>query len=608
MKTSRIGIAVFVLFVIGISIFTRILIQQEKRYKIEDTLNKGSYLVSIISLYPIRDLERDKRNFFLRTLTEYTSYEGLVYFFIHDHTGHRLVSLAPSDLASKIPNDIQVKSLYTMGLTKQTFKVSGLGHTIYEFAKPIFENGQRAGTVRLGLKLPPISLFSLERISHLAMITFFIFAAMTLGYYGITLALKPLKNLNQNLRSTSLGSAVITNSVESGRIGPIIESLEQSLVQIKERLNQIETDNMELTSKLGVITFEKNQIINILDSINFGIIITDIQGNVNHINYYMLNLLNRTLADVVDRPFGEILSHDEIASFISLQGTVEQTKTVSHIETTFPELAPEEIFQVSSSDLSDGEGAVIGKVIFAKNITMEKSAEKAKHEFITHVAHELRTPLTTIKSYNEMLMGGEINDGETQKEFYNTISEETDRLSRLIENLLNISKMEMGSLSLSTGLVKTDWLVQDCIAAIEAPAQKKHITTEKNLPDKFPSLVGDKELLKVAIINILGNAVKYTPENGTITFSLNEQNNTIIFDVIDTGYGISQEDLPHVFDKFYRSADPNVAKQTGTGLGMAITLEIIHLHGGKIEVQSELGKGTRFTITIPKEQYYLGKQ
>jgi signal transduction histidine kinase len=609
MKTSRIVIAVIVLLVIGISVFTRIQIQQEKRYKIEDTLNKGNYLVSIISLHPIRDLEGDKRSFFLRTLTEYASYEGLVYFFIHDHTGHPLVSLAPSDLAAKIPNDIQVKSIYTMGLTGQTFKVGGSGHTIYEFAKPIFENGQRTGTVRLGLKLPPISLFSLERISHLATITFFIFAAMSLGYYGITLALKPLKNLNQDLRSTYIDSApVVTNSVESGRIAPIIESLGQSLVQIKGRLNRIETDNMELTSKLGVITFEKNQIINILDSINFGIIITDIQGNVNHINYYMLNLLNRTLADVVDRPLAEILKHDEITSFISLQGTLEQSKTVNHIETTFPDLAPEETFQVSSSDLSDGEGDVIGKVIFAKNITMEKSAEKAKHEFITHVAHELRTPLTTIKSYNEMLMGGEIDDGETQKEFYNTISDETDRLSRLIENLLNISKMEIGSLSLNSGLVKTDWLVEDCMAAIEAPAQKKHITTEKNLPDKFPSLVGDKELLKVAVINILSNAVKYTPENGTITFSLNEQDNTIIFDVIDTGYGISQEDLPHVFDKFYRSADPNVAGQTGTGLGMAITSEIIHLHGGKIEVQSELGKGTRFTITLPKEQYYLGKQ
>jgi two-component system phosphate regulon sensor histidine kinase PhoR len=609
MKTSRIGIAMFVLFVIGISIFTRIQIQQEKKYQIEDILNKGSYLVSIISLHPIRDLEGDKRSFFLRTLSEYASYEGLVYFFIHDHTGHSLISLAPSDLASNIPNDIQVKSLYTMGLTKQTFKVSGSGHTIYEFAKPIFEKGQRTGTVRLGLKLPPISLFSLERISRLAMITFFIFAAISLGYYGITLALKPLKNLNQDLRRTYIDSApVITSSVESGRIAPILESLEQSLAQIKERLNQTETDNMELTSKLGVITFEKNQIINVLDSISFGIIITDFQGNVNHINYYMLNLLNRPLEDVVDHPLGEILEHDEITSFIAQQGTLEQTKTVSHIETTFPELAPEEIFQVSSSDLSDGDGVVIGKAIFAKNITMEKSAEKAKYEFITHIAHELRTPLTTIKSYNEMLMGGEIDDGETQKEFYNTISDETDRLSRLIENLLNISKMEMGSLSLNTGLVKTDLLVKDCIAAIEVPAQKKHITTEKNLPDKFPSLVGDKQLLKVAIINILSNAVKYTPENGTITFSLNEQDNTIIFDVIDTGYGISQEDLPRVFDKFFRSAEPNVAEQTGTGLGMAISLEIIHLHGGKIDVQSELGKGTRFTITIPKEQYYLGEQ
>jgi two-component system phosphate regulon sensor histidine kinase PhoR len=207
-----------------------------------------------------------------------------------------------------------------------------------------------------------------------------------------------------------------------------------------------------------------------------------------------------------------------------------------------------------------------------------------------------------------MLMGGEIVDDETQKEFYNTISEETDRLARLIENLLNISKIEMGSLSLNTGLVKTRSLVKDCIAAIEAPAQKKHITIEKNLPDKFPSLVADKELLKVALINILGNAVKYTPENNTITFALTEQDNTIIFDVIDTGYGISGEDLPHVFDKFYRSAETNVAEQTGSGLGLSITLEIIHLHSGEVEVQSDLGKGTHFTISIPKEQYYLGRQ
>ena len=207
-----------------------------------------------------------------------------------------------------------------------------------------------------------------------------------------------------------------------------------------------------------------------------------------------------------------------------------------------------------------------------------------------------------------MLMDNEVEDREMQKEFYNTISEETTRLSRLIQNLLNISKIEMGSLTLSTGLVKTDWLVEDSLSSVEKMAQKKNIIIEKNVPDNFPSLVGDKELLKTSMINLLGNAIKYSPENSQITFSLINQKDMVIFDVIDTGYGISEEDLPHIFDKFYRADDPNIREQTGTGLGLVMTSQIIQLHGGEIEVQSEPGKGTHFTVRFPIEEYQLGKQ
>jgi two-component system phosphate regulon sensor histidine kinase PhoR len=241
-------------------------------------------------------------------------------------------------------------------------------------------------------------------------------------------------------------------------------------------------------------------------------------------------------------------------------------------------------------------------------MTTQKSVDRAKHEFVAHVAHELRAPLTTIKSYNEMLMDGEIDNLETQKEFYNTINEETDRLARLIENLLNMSKIEMGSLTIEKKLIKTDSFVKDCMAAIEAPARKKHITVETKLPDKWPPLVGDKEVLKVAIINVLGNAVKYSPENSNITLSLSEEDHTVMFDVTDHGYGISEEDLNHIFDQFYRSSDPHISEQTGSGLGLAMTSEIIQLHGGSIEVQSAPGKGTHFGIRLPKEAYHLGKQ
>jgi signal transduction histidine kinase len=618
MKAPRTAIAVIVLFLVSTAVFAQILTIQERKYAIEDTLNKGNYLVSLISLHPLSYFDSEKRDFFLRTLTEYTSYEGLAYLFVHDGAGQTLVSLAPSELASRIPAEIQIDSINTMGLFSQKFKLDGSKETIHEFAKPIFEKGKKVGTVRLGLKLPHISVFTLQRISFLAMIAFFLFIALFLGYWGLTRALTPLKSLGQRFRDTGVALDERTNDPfdlgaldrlgTTGGIDRIIQGFDRSLAQIRENMNQIEADNVALASKLGVITFEKNQIINIIDSINFGIIITDIQDNVGLINEYMLKLLNKKRLEVVDRALGEVLEHDEINLFISQQGTMEHFSKVRDIETTFPELAPGEIFQVSSSYLVDTQRTPIGKMISVKNITREKLAGEAQQGFIAHVAHELLTPLTNIKSYSEMLMEGEIDDTEMQKEFYNTINEETNRLATLIKNLLNISKMEVGSLTLDKGLVRTDWFVEGCLKPIEASAQEKNISIEKNLPDTFPSLLADKELLKNAIINLLGNALKYTPEKGHITFSISEQDDMVVFEITDDGYGISEEDLPHIFQKFYRASDSQVTQQVGSGLGLAITSDIVRLHDGEIEVESQLGKGSHFTIRIPKEEYHIGKQ
>jgi len=234
--------------------------------------------------------------------------------------------------------------------------------------------------------------------------------------------------------------------------------------------------------------------------------------------------------------------------------------------------------------------------------------QRAQQEFIAHVAHELRTPLTNIKSYSEMLMDQEVESVEMQKEFYNTINQETSRLSDLIQNLMSLATMEMGGLTINKGLLRTDWLVAGSLSAVEASARDKRITIEKSLPDVFISIMADKELLISAIINVLGNAVKYTPEGGKIMFSIFEQDGNMVIEITDTGYGLAPEDIPHIFEKFYRSKNPKVAQQTGSGLGLAIAMEIIHLHGGDIEVQSKLGEGSKFTIKIPREDYLLGNQ
>jgi len=608
-KMFRIGIILFLFVMTGIAICGQILIHEEKDNKINDLLDRGSYLTSLIALHPTKDLQGRKQDFFLRTLSEYTTYEGFVYCFIHDQSGHSFVSLAPNKLASQIPLDVQRASLQAMGLSKRTFQLNGTQNTIYEFAKPIFESGQKTGTVRLGFKLPQVSIFSFERIRFLAMIALFIFAVVLFFYYGIKLTLQPLKKISEDLQYTCNGSGLVNaQSSSTNGVAFMVKDLGQSLSQIKEKLVKIEADNMKLVSKLGVTAFEKKQIAAILDCINLGIIIVDIHDDVSHVNDYMLKLLKKSYAEAIGCPLTEFLNHDDIQAFISKQEDGMSYRSGEYIETTFPKHAPADTFSVSFSELKETESGLVGKMILIRKITNEKLAEEARKDFIAHIAHEFKTPLTSIKSYSEMLMDGEVNDIELKKEFYNTINTEADRLASLIQNLLSISRIEMGNLSINKSLVKTESLVGDSLAAIETAAQTKHIVIEKNLPDNFFSIVGDKELLKVALINVLSNAVKYTQDHGNITLSLFEQDDFIVFNIIDSGCGISQDDLPRIFEKSFRSSDPLVIKKPGSGLGLALTSEIIQLHGGEIEVESELGEGTRFLIKLPKEEYYIGKQ
>jgi PAS domain S-box-containing protein len=607
MKIHRMGIVLTVFVLMGIAIFGLILVQQEKESKLQNLLDRGRYLTGLIALHPVEYFKGDKQDFFLRTLTENTSSEGLVYCFVHDQAQQPFVSLASKNIASDIPYDVKAASLQAMGLSQQSYQLNGTKSTLHEFAKPIFENGKKTGTVRLGFKLPHVSLFSFERIRFLATLALFIFAVMLFLHYGVMLTLQPLKKLNQDIQKIYKESDKRgTPSPNNESVVCMVKNFGEKIGQIKDRLTKIEADNMDLASKLGVTSFEKKQIATILNSINIGIIIADIHNNISHVNKYMLKLLNKDHSDSIGCPLEQILEDDELRLFISLQENGMGYKIGNNLETTFPKSAPGDTFNVSVSELKDLENGLVGKMIIVRKITNEKMAEEARRDFIAHLSHEFKTPLTSIKSYSEMLMDGEVNDTETTKEFYNIINTEADRLSSLIQNLLSISRMEMGKLTLNSSLLKTDLLLKDSFAAIETAAHNKNIFLEKNISENSPSLMGDKELLKVALINILNNAIKYTPQNGKVSLTLFNQNGHIIFDVVDTGFGIAPKDLPYIFDKAYRSEDPLVREISGSGLGLAITKEIIELHGGEIEVQSESGKGAQFTIKLPQEEHHLG--
>jgi PAS domain S-box-containing protein len=605
MKFKRIIAALVILFVAAAVFFTLSILRKEERHRAREIVRKGNYLASIISTYPARYFENDRGEFFLKTLAEYAKNEGLTYFFFHDSEGNPRLSMVPGRLASQIPDDIQVASLYAPGLSNQVYKTADLSQTFYEFAKPIYENGSRAGTVRLGFTFDPIAVFSPDHFSQLALVAFVIITSAALIYFAVALAIKPLMTCAQYLQNECTAVQPADASLTSSpNISRVIGELSQSVQQVGDRIRSMQSDNEELASRLGVISFEKRRVLKILDSLAIGIIVTDMQETILLINENVLNILRLKREKVLDRPLSEILPQEDIAVFLRSQDRLTHSN-VSRQAVILHDHAPDQTYRFSVTLYSDEEDLPIGKMITIENVTKEKMTENAQQSFIAHAAHELLTPLTNIKSYSEMLMDEEVEDVEVKKEFYNTINVQADRLTDLIKNLISVSKIEMGCLTIKKELVRSDGLFEECLGAVEAAAQKKEIAVDRKTPHTFPTLVGDKELLKVALINVLGNAVKYTPQGGSITFSAAEEEEWVNFDIIDTGYGIAADDLPHIFDRFFRSADPNIAGQMGSGLGLAITSEIVRLHEGDIDVQSHPGKGTHFTIRLPKEEYRL---
>ncbi len=355
---------------------------------------------------------------------------------------------------------------------------------------------------------------------------------------------------------------------------------------------------LRLTNKLLAYNISKFE--TVIDNLNDGIIIIDSSSRILAINHIMEQLLGLNRGEIKDKHISECACNNEIFTFIlehyeSIDKLVEKTADINVGSSNL---------RVSYKTLIRGDGNACGSLLIARDITSQKLAEQAKVEFLSHVSHELKSPINTIKGYTEMIMKGEIDNKETLMEFANTVNEEADRLASLINNLLNLTKIERGSLSLSKSMTRTKEFIEN-IFKTATSQKKKPMNYELIIPDKVPPMNIDKEFMGIVLINLIGNATKYTPEQGRITVRVEETGDKIMIHIIDTGIGISDEEIPHIFEKFYRSADEQVRKQTGHGLGLAIAKQIVELHDGEIKVISKRGEGSQFTIVLPIEERYF---
>jgi len=247
-----------------------------------------------------------------------------------------------------------------------------------------------------------------------------------------------------------------------------------------------------------------------------------------------------------------------------------------------------------------GMGTAQGAVAVLRDIGDHKALQKRNAEFVSAVSHEMKTPLAGIKAYVELLADGEAEDRATQEEFLQLISGQADRLQRLVENLLNIARIEAGVVNVNKQPRSLNEILEEALRLVRPSAEAKNIQLVSELSPMYLGVLADRDMLLQAALNLLSNAVKYTPEGGKVILRSQTDGEHVRFEVQDTGVGLSEEDCQRVFEKFYRvKKDRDMAP--GTGLGLPLAKHIVEdVHGGTITVESKLGEGSTFAVILPR--------
>jgi two-component system phosphate regulon sensor histidine kinase PhoR len=359
----------------------------------------------------------------------------------------------------------------------------------------------------------------------------------------------------------------------------------------------------ELEIQLKVATAERQHAEAILYSISDAVLVTDPFDELVLANESAARTFNFDLhkAKQARSPVDQVLSDAQMVEFIremrqnrspSARRIVEHTVSAGGLQRTFK-------LTLSCVDGGD-EQSPAGVVAVLHDMTKEKEVARMKNDFVSNVSHELRTPLASIKAYIEMLIDGEAQDEKTQQEFYEVIQNEANRLGRLIDNILNISRIESGLVKIDKQPQSLTVILKDAIEVIAPQAALKNIKLQEKLTPVFYQTQADHDMLYQTALNLLSNAVKYTPEGGMITVStsVDESKKKVITRITDTGVGIPPKDLPFVFDKFYR-AEANNRMANGTGLGLSLVKHIIEtVHQGRVFVESQVGKGSCFGFEL----------
>ncbi len=448
-------------------------------------------------------------------------------------------------------------------------------------AVPLHERGAITGVVRLALPLESVekTLSSIKNTVFLGLL-FAIAFSILLGLFLASETIKPINrmiHISRKFSEGDFGRRII--EVSHDEIGELAQTLNTMAQDIEDKIKEVKAQNQRFEA--------------IFSSMVEGVLVVDRSGRIVSINPAIENIFDVKKADTERKLLLEAIRNNDIAELI--EGILKRGEPLSsEIKLVYP---VSRVFQVSGTPIFEGDN-VSGCLAVIHDITEMRRLETVRSDFVANVSHELKTPLTSIKGFVETLLEGAIDDNKNGRAFLQIILDHTDRLDKLVNDLLALSHLESKEIKLQQKPYDISRQIDDIIMGFRSQLKKGEIEAKNEAPKNL-TVYADKDRVDQVITNLIDNAIKFNKKNGSVRIYCEESGGLIKVTVEDSGAGIPVKDIPRIFERFYRVDKARSRDLGGTGLGLSIVKHIVELHGGAAGVESVEGIGSKFWFTLP---------
>lgn len=588
------------LLVIGVVAF--VVVNQQSDSRLSQIRSQGVGLTRILGEMSWQELVPDPgRQGILRTLQHSQNNPDFAYGAVVDPGGSPVnVVAAPGVVVPDTP--LPTEPVAWLG--ERELSGDQPGRRFVEFHAPVFSAGDLAGYVRLGYRKPDFALDA-AGMSSIATLGLPVFLLAPLFYFLLRSETRPLRKVSENLDEVlRKGGAGKVELHPSGELSDFIARFTGFVDAAQQRIEELQSEQDRMQTSTKLLAYKQSKVESILQMLPEAILVLDEAGTVAYANQRIASMLGVDRADVIGKRPRDWCKNPNLIAYLSRrQGGHGQVGFISDSVQVVPDNDPDKVLEAKVYPLFSprDEDNLLGDLVVVRDVTDQHIAKRSRSEFVAQISHELKTPLNVLAMYSESLLGEDGHEESFRIEALNVIHDEVERLAGFLNAMLAISQFELGSLNISRTRVRLPELLTDAFNNVAHSGRGRDLQFEIDVPREMSAVHVDKDLLRIAINNLLTNAIKYNRPGGTVRLVAEETADAIDIRVSDSGFGISEIDQQKIFDKFYRSDDENVREQKGHGLGLPLARQIVQLHHGSLDVDSRAGEGSTFTITLGKD-------